>query len=100
MGAGDEEPDAPFEARVTVERSASEHGSEFLDLSGLKCPLPALRVRRALRRLAPGARLTVLCTDPLSGIDVPNAAREEGATVEACERERATFRFRLRRTAS
>lgn len=71
-----------------------------LDLSGLKCPLPALRVRRALRRLAPGARLAVFCTDPLSGVDVPNAARQEGAVVESCERHDAAFRFLLRREPS
>src|SRR6185312_16446641 len=30
-----------------------------LDLSGLKCPLPALKVRKALKSLAPGDRLEV-----------------------------------------
>ena len=49
-----------------------------LDLRGLKCPLPVLRTRKALRRMAPGERLMVLCTDPLAGIDIPNLLREEG----------------------
>ena len=69
-----------------------------LDLTGLKCPLPALRVRRALRDLPAGSGLVVICTDPLSGIDVPSAAREEGALVETAERRGDTFRFRLQRT--
>lgn len=68
-----------------------------LDLSGLKCPLPALRTRKALRRLAPGGRLRVTCTDPLAGIDIPNAVREEGAALEAQERDGAAFRFLIRR---
>jgi tRNA 2-thiouridine synthesizing protein A len=50
----------------------------LLDLSGLKCPLPALRTRKALKPLAPGARLTVACTDPMAAIDIPNLLRETG----------------------
>ena len=39
-----------------------------LDLSGLKCPLPVLKTRKALKSLAPGDRLEVRCTDPLAVI--------------------------------
>jgi tRNA 2-thiouridine synthesizing protein A len=49
-----------------------------LDLRGLKCPLPALRARKALRESAPGAELLVECTDPLAAIDIPNLVRETG----------------------
>jgi len=49
-----------------------------LDLSGLKCPLPVLRTRKALLAMNPGDRLRVTCTDPLAGIDVPNLIRELG----------------------
>ena len=34
-----------------------------LDLTGLKCPLPALKTRKALKALAAGERLEVHCTD-------------------------------------
>ncbi len=50
----------------------------MLDLSGLKCPLPALRTRKALKALASGARLSVICTDPMSAIDIPHLLRETG----------------------
>ena len=56
-----------------------------LDLAGLKCPLPALRTRKALKALMPGDRLEVLCTDPLSVIDIPNLIRETGDKVEITE---------------
>ena len=56
-----------------------------LDLSGLKCPLPALKTRKALKALKPGDRLEVRCTDPLSVIDIPNLIRETGDTVEFAE---------------
>ncbi|MBX9757587.1 MAG: sulfurtransferase TusA family protein [Beijerinckiaceae bacterium] len=49
-----------------------------LDLSGLKCPLPILRTRKALREMAPGEVIEVVCTDPMSAIDIPNMVREQG----------------------
>ena len=57
-----------------------------LDLSGLKCPLPALKTRKALKALKPGDRMEVHCTDPLSVIDIPNLIRETGDSVEISER--------------
>jgi tRNA 2-thiouridine synthesizing protein A len=56
-----------------------------LDLAGLKCPLPALRTRKALKALTPGDRLEVHCTDPMSVIDIPNLIRETGDKVEITE---------------
>jgi len=60
---------------------------DILDLKGLKCPLPVLKTRRAMRGLGPGARLWVETTDPLAVIDMPNYCREDGhelvETVEA-----------------
>jgi tRNA 2-thiouridine synthesizing protein A len=56
-----------------------------LDLTGLKCPLPALKTRKALKSLQPGDRLEVHCTDPLSVIDIPALIRETGDRVEIAE---------------
>ena len=56
-----------------------------LDLTGLKCPLPALKTRKALKALSPGDLLEVHCTDPLSVIDIPNLIRETGDRVEITE---------------
>jgi tRNA 2-thiouridine synthesizing protein A len=57
-----------------------------LDLSGLKCPLPALKTRKALKSLHPGDVLEVRCTDPLSVIDIPALIAETGDRVEISER--------------
>jgi tRNA 2-thiouridine synthesizing protein A len=57
-----------------------------LDLTGLKCPLPALKTRKALKTLKPGDLLEVRCTDPLSAIDIPNLLRETGDKLEMSER--------------
>lgn len=53
-----------------------------LDLSGLKCPLPVLRTRKALKSLQPGDRLEAVCTDPLAAIDLPHLILETGDRIE------------------
>jgi tRNA 2-thiouridine synthesizing protein A len=57
-----------------------------LDLTGLKCPLPALKTRKALKTVKPGDRLEVHCTDPLSVIDIPHLIQETGDTLHSTER--------------
>ena len=58
-----------------------------LDLSGLKCPLPVLRTRKALKSLQPGDRLEVVCTDPLAAIDLPHLILETGDRIEIVRRD-------------
>jgi tRNA 2-thiouridine synthesizing protein A len=70
---------------------------EPLDLSGLKCPLPALMARRALARLAAGETLIVVATDPLAAVDIPHMCAEEGHAVESVAREEEKVVFRIRR---
>jgi tRNA 2-thiouridine synthesizing protein A len=68
-----------------------------LDLSGLKCPLPVLRTRKALLSMAPGERLHVICTDPLASIDVPNMIRETGDVLEEQRQEASRITFLIRK---
>jgi tRNA 2-thiouridine synthesizing protein A len=72
----------------------------ILDLRGLKCPLPALKARKALIKLAAGDTLVLECTDPLTAIDIPNLVRETGdALQESIRRGKpALFVFRIRKT--
>jgi len=64
-----------------------------LDLSGLKCPLPALKTRKALKSLQAGDRLEACCTDPLAVIDIPNLIRETGDKVEILDRSESRILF-------
>ena len=68
-----------------------------LDLSGLKCPLPALKTKKALQRLAPGDRIVVTCTDPLARIDIPNLLRETGDVLEGQREDGASIAFSIRK---
>ncbi len=68
-----------------------------LNLRGLKCPLPALRTRKALKGLQAGEILVVECTDPLAGIDIPNLLNQTGDALEATERNDKVLTFRIRK---
>lgn len=70
-----------------------------LDLRGLKCPLPALKTRKLLAALAPGDRIEVACTDPMSAIDLPNLVRETGDVLEGQSRAEGVLLFLIRKAA-
>jgi tRNA 2-thiouridine synthesizing protein A len=69
-----------------------------LNLRGLKCPLPALRTRKELSRLAAGDELVVECTDPLSAIDIPNLLGETGDVLEDQVERMGLLVFRIRKS--
>ena len=49
-----------------------------INLSGLRCPLPVLRTKKALADLTPGQILRVFATDPDSQNDIPAFAKMAG----------------------
>jgi tRNA 2-thiouridine synthesizing protein A len=71
-----------------------------LDLTGLKCPLPALKTRKALKSVRPGDRLEVHCTDPLSVIDIPHLIQETGDTLHATDRGEHSIVFLIEKAAA
>jgi len=71
-----------------------------LDLTGLKCPLPALKTRKALKALSSGDLLEVHCTDPLSAIDIPALIQETGDKVEITERNERRIVFLIEKADS
>jgi len=68
-----------------------------LDLKGLKCPLPALKTRKALSRGPAGTLFVVTCTDPMAAIDIPNLVRETGDVLESQEKAEGSLVFRIRK---
>lgn len=57
---------------------AAPDGVVELDARGLRCPLPLLRAKQALRDLAPGQGLRVLATDSGSVRDFQTFAELSG----------------------
>ena len=82
---------------VRAASSFAPMSETVLDLRGLRCPLPALKTRKALTRLAAGDRLVVECTDPLAAIDIPNLINQTGDTLEGTSRADKVLTFRIRK---
>lgn len=63
--------------------------SEFdteIDTSGLNCPLPVLKARKALNDMAAGQRLHLIVTDPGANKDIPAFCKMTGnALLETSE---------------
>jgi tRNA 2-thiouridine synthesizing protein A len=68
-----------------------------MNLRGLKCPLPALRARKALSAMTSGDLLIIECTDPLTTIDIPNLLNQTGDTLEDTARADKVITFRIRK---
>ena len=49
-----------------------------IDARGHRCPVPTLRLRRALEAAEPGAIIRLLADDPLARIDVPHFVAQSG----------------------
>ena len=70
----------------------------LMNLRGLKCPLPALRVRKKLSSLKSGDMIVAECTDPLTMIDIPNLLRQTGDSLESKNEADGVLTFRIRKT--
>jgi tRNA 2-thiouridine synthesizing protein A len=74
----------------------SQNG-ETLDAEGLKCPLPVLRARKAIKVLEIGAELTVLATDPAAPKDFKAFCEQAGHELVLSTESDGVFTFVLRR---
>ena len=70
-----------------------------LDARGLKCPLPVLKARRALKDLPAGGILEVLATDPGATKDFAHFCETTGCVLVESGREDDVLRFILRKPA-
>jgi len=68
-----------------------------MNLRGLKCPLPALRVKKKLSSLQSGDVIVAECTDPLATLDIPNLLRQTGDTLEDKSEADGVLTFRIRK---
>jgi len=68
-----------------------------LDASGLNCPMPILRAKKALKELASGDILRVVSTDPGSVKDFEAFAKQTGNELLESTTEDASFVFRLKK---
>ena len=69
---------------------------ETLDARGLKCPLPVLLAKRALRTVGPGSLLEVLATDRGVDADFVDLCELTGAVLIDSSFADGVYRFVLR----
>jgi len=71
---------------------------EILDCTGLVCPLPVIKLSKALKAAAPGAVIELLATDPGSVADLEAFERQTGHRVLERSEANGVFRFLVQRT--
>ncbi|WP_225748071.1 sulfurtransferase TusA family protein [Eikenella sp. Marseille-P7795] len=64
-----------------------------LDLTGLKCPLPILRAKKALATMQAGQILSVHATDPGAPDDFAAFCRQTGHRLLSSDTENSVFRL-------
>jgi tRNA 2-thiouridine synthesizing protein A len=69
-----------------------------LDASGLNCPLPILRAKKALGTLSSGQILRIIATDPGSVKDFEAFAKQTGHQLLESTEEGGKFCFRLKKS--
>ena len=70
-----------------------------LDTKGLKCPLPVLRTRKALKYVAAGDLLQVLATDPGAVKDFAHFCGTTGHALVESKQEGDVYCFLIRKSA-
>jgi TusA-related sulfurtransferase len=70
-----------------------------LDLSGLDCPMPLLKAKKALNEMQPGELLRVIATDPGSVRDFEVFSRQSGHQLVESVVMDGEFRYLLRKKA-
>ena len=68
-----------------------------LDARGLLCPLPVLRARKAMQKLASGEVLKLVATDPGAVRDVDALCASAGHALLGREETGGEFVFRIRK---
>ncbi len=68
-----------------------------LDATGLNCPLPILRAKKALATLTTGQVLRVISTDPGSVKDFDAFAKQTGNTLVESRQEAGKYLFLIKK---
>ncbi len=64
-----------------------------IDARGHRCPVPTLKLRRALEDLPPGARVVLIADDPVARVDVPHFAAQAGHLIVETREEGHALAF-------
>ena len=77
--------------------SIPDQVDQEVDATGLTCPLPILRAKKALAQMQSGQILKVIATDGGSAADFPVFAKQTGNDLIAQDKAGEAFVFYLKR---
>ena len=81
-------------ARLTQSPSSLE-----IDARGHRCPVPTLKLRKALETMLAGSTVRLIADDPMARIDVPHFAAEAGHKVLSVDPLGQAVVFTVRKVA-
>jgi len=71
---------------------------QTLDTSGLSCPMPVVKTKKAINAIEVGEILEMIATDPGSIPDMEAWARQTGHELMESHDEGSKFRFLIKKT--
>lgn len=72
--------------------------SKTIDLKGLACPMPVVKISKGIKEVAVGEVLEAHTTDPGSLTDIPAWGRTTGHEIIETSQDGDVIRFYIRRT--
>jgi len=70
-----------------------------LDLKGLSCPVPMVKVSQNIKKIQEGKILKAVTSDPGSLADIPSWAKSTGNEIIRIDKAKEEFTFYIKRTA-
>jgi tRNA 2-thiouridine synthesizing protein A len=86
-------------SKAIESRGANPVTTTILDATGLKCPLPVLRARKAMKAVDAGGLLEVKATDPGAVADFQSFCETTGAELVEWREDGGVFLFVIRKAA-
>lgn len=69
----------------------------LIDARGHRCPVPTLKLRKALEAMAGGETVRLIADDPMAKVDVPHFASQGGHAVVAQAESDGAVSFLIRK---
>jgi tRNA 2-thiouridine synthesizing protein A len=76
---------------------AASSAAFTIDARGHRCPVPTLRLRRALEAMRAGDLVRLIADDPMARIDTPHFVREAGHELIEATEDAGTLTFVVRK---
>jgi len=80
-----------------MEASSASKTVETLDCKGLLCPVPIIRLAKAIKAISVGQAIEMFATDPGSVPDMEAFQKQTGHMLLANEKQGNVFRFVVQR---